>query len=135
MTGRITCDASVLVAVLLDGGPTGHWATSVLSSATDLLAPHLVLFEAANVIRRQQLAQTITPDQAAQAHADLLDLPIDLWPYEAVAPRAWQLRQNLSVYDASYVALAEMTGTTLTTLDARLARAPGVTCGFAIPPV
>lgn len=134
MSQGITCDASVLVALLVDGGQAGQWATKVVAPATDLLAPHLALFEAANILRRHQLAQLITPDQAAQAHADLLDLPIDLWPYEILAPRTWQLRENLTAYDGSYVALAEMTDTTLATLDARIARAPGVTCVIASPP-
>jgi predicted nucleic acid-binding protein len=134
VTDRITCDASVLVAMLIDGGPAGQWATSALTAASDLLAPHLALFEAANILRRHQLAELITAEQAAQAHADLLDLPIDLWPYELLAPRAWQLRRNLTVYDGSYVALAEMTGTPLATLDTRIGRAPGVTCMMATPP-
>ena len=134
MSEPVTCDASVLVALLVDGGPAGAWATSVLTAATDLLAPHLALFEVASILRRHELAQIITPDQAVQAHADLLDLPIDLWPYEVLAPRTWALRQNLSAYDGSYVALAEMTSTTLATLDARIARAPGVMCVVASPP-
>lgn len=133
MTERITCDASVLVAMLVDGGPSGEWATSTLAPA-ELLAPHLALFEAANILRRHELARLITADQAAQAHVDLLDLPIDLWPYELLAPRVWQLRSNLSVYDGSYVALAELTATPLATLDARIARAPGITCAIAAPP-
>jgi len=120
--------------MLVDGGSAGQWATSVLSGFTDLLSPHLAIFEAANVIRRHQLADLITADQAAQAHADLLDLPIDLWPYELLATRSWELRMNLTIYDASYVALAEMTGTTLATLDGRIARAPGVSCPVASPP-
>jgi predicted nucleic acid-binding protein len=134
VTAALTCDASVLVAMLVDGGPTGQWATNTLSAASDLLAPHLALFEAANILCRHQLAELITADQAAQAHADLLELSIDLWPYEVLAPRTWQLRRNLSVYDGSYVALAEMTGTPLATLDARLARAPGVACEITRPP-
>jgi predicted nucleic acid-binding protein len=135
VTERITCDSSVLVAMLVDGGPAGRWATSVLTAASALLAPHLAIFEAAKILRRHQLAQIITADQAAQAHADLLDLPIDLWPYEVLAERTWQLRENLSVYDGSSVALAEMTDTTLATLDARIAGAPGVSCVVAIAPV
>ncbi len=134
MTGRVTCDASVLVAMLVDGGRTGQWATSALTSASGLLAPHLALFEAANVLRRHQLATLISTEQAAQAHADLLDLPIDVWPYEVLAPRAWQLRSNLSIYDGSYVALAELTNTPLATLDTRIARAPGVRCVIESPP-
>lgn len=135
MTDRVTCDASVLVAMLVDGGPSGQWAATTLTAASDLLAPHLAMFEAANILRRHQLAELISGEQAAQAHADLLDLAIELWPYELLAPRAWQLRRNLTVYDGSYVALAEMTNTTLATLDTRIARAPGVSCVTASPPV
>ena len=133
MTGRLTCDASVLVAMLVDGGPAGQWATRVTSEAGDLLAPELAVFEAANILRRHELAQLITADQAAQAHADLLQLPLDLWPYELLATRAWQLRANLSIYDGSYVALAEMTATPLATLDVRISRAPGVGCPVSCP--
>ncbi len=132
MNGRVVCDASALVALLLDGGPDGHWVSRALSGA-DLLAPSLVGFEAANVIRRHDLAGQVSTDQAAQAHADLLDLAIESWPYEVLAPRAWQLRQNLSVYDASYVALAELTGATLVTLDERIRGAPGLRCTVATP--
>jgi len=121
------------VAMLVDGGSSGQWATEVLKDAGDLLAPHLAMFEAANILRRHQAADLVTADQAAQAHADLLDLPINLWPYELLAARGWQLRENLTIYDASYVALAEMTGAVLATLDARIARAPGVRCPIVSP--
>ena len=134
MTSRVTCDASVLVALFVDGGPAGQWATSTLSGATDLLAPHLVMFEAANILRRHEVADLITRDQAAQAHADLLALPMELWPYEPLAPRTWDLRKNLSVYDGAYVALAEITNTPLATLDTRIARAPGINCVLTSPP-
>ncbi len=120
--------------MLVDGGPAGQWATGALTSASGLIAPHLALFEAANILRRHQLATLISIEQAAQAHADLLDLPIEMWPYEVLAPRAWQLRSNLSIYDGSYVALAELTNTSLATLDARIARAPGVRCVIESPP-
>jgi predicted nucleic acid-binding protein len=92
------------------------------------------MFEAANILRRHQLAQLITADQAAQAHADLLDLALELWPYEVLARRAWELRENLSIYDGSYVALAEMMNTPLATLDSCIARAPGVGCAIVSPP-
>jgi predicted nucleic acid-binding protein len=132
LSARVVCDASALVAVLLDGGPDGQWATHALSGA-DLLAPSLVGFEAANIIRRHALAGLISADQAAQAHGDLLDLAIEQWPYELLAARAWQLRENLSIYDASYVALAELTDTTLITLDRRIGGAPGLRCSVATP--
>jgi predicted nucleic acid-binding protein len=132
VSGRVICDASALVALLLDSGPDGRWATAALSGA-DLAAPSLVTFEAANIIRRNELAGLVSTDQAAQAHADLLDLAIEHWPYELLAPRAWELRRNLSSYDASYVALAELTGSTLVTLDRRIGRAPDVRCTVATP--
>lgn len=132
MSPSIVCDASALVAMLVDGGSDGEWATSALSDA-DLLAPHLVLFEAANVLRRLAAAGLVSTDQAAQGHVDLGDLRIELWPYELVAARSWQLRDNLSIYDASYVAVAEMTGATLATLDGRIGRAPGLNCEVISP--
>lgn len=132
MRPRKICDASAVVALLLDSGPDGHWATAALGGA-ELAAPSLLAFEAANIIRRQELADLVTPDQAAQAHADLLDLAIEQWPYDVLAPRVRELRQNLTVYDASYVALAELLEAPLVTLDRRICRAPGLRCSVSTP--
>lgn len=132
MRARVVCDASALTALLIDGGPDGKWATDALSGA-DLVAPSLVAFETANIIRRHELAGLISADQAAQAHADLLDLAIEHWPYELLATRAWQLRVNLTIYDASYVALAELLGATLVTLDRRIGRTSGPSCAIVTP--
>lgn len=129
---RVVCDASALVAVLLDDGPAGTWSAEALAGA-DLSAPSLVMFEVANIIRRHELAGTVSADQAAQAHADLLDLAIETWPYDLLAGRAWALRANLSTYDAAYVALAETLGATLVTLDRRMGDAPGVRCAVLTP--
>jgi predicted nucleic acid-binding protein len=129
---RVVCDASAIVALLLDSGPDGRWATSELSDA-ELLAPSLITFEAANIIRRHELARLISADQAAQAHADLLDFTIEQWPYELLAARAWELRQNLSIYDGSYIALAELTSIALVTLDKRISGAPGLRCTVTAP--
>jgi len=129
---RVVCDASAVVAVLLDAGPDGHWATDALTGV-DLAAPSLLLFETANIIRRHELANAISTDQAVQTHSDLVDLAIEEWPYELLAPRAWHLRRNLTAYDASYVALAELLDATLVTLDRRISRAPGLRCMIATP--
>jgi predicted nucleic acid-binding protein len=128
----VVCDASALVALLLDSGPDGRWAADALASGP-IAAPALVRFEVGNVIRRHELAGLVSADQAAQAHADLLNLEIEEWPYELLAPRIWELRRNLSSYDASYVALAEVAGATLLTLDRRIADAPDVRCAVATP--
>lgn len=117
----------------LDAGSDGRWVTDALTSA-DIAAPSLVMFESSNIIRRHELGGLVSPDQAAQAHADMLDLAIEQWPYELLASRTWGLRRNLSSYDAGYVALAELTGATLVTLDRRIRRAPDLRCPVATPP-
>ncbi len=123
----LVVDASVVVAALVDSGPTGGWAVELLRSDI-LAAPHHMPGEVANVLRRMELAGAVTPDVAAMAHRDLVDLPVDLYPYEPFAGRVWELRGSLTAYDAWYVALAEAIGGPLATLDLRLATAPGPTC-------
>ena len=90
--------------------------------------------EAANILRRASLAGEISPDVAALAHADLLAVRVELFPYEPFAARAWELRGNVTTYDAWYVALAEELTATLATLDMALSRASGPRCAFATPP-
>lgn len=126
-------DASVVVAALVDQGPDGRWAEAELLDA-QLAAPHLLLVEVASILRRMARAGQISDDIAALAHDDLLRLPVELFPYEPVAARAWELRPNLTSYDAWYVALAEQLEAPLATLDARLRGAVGPTCAFRTPP-
>ena len=78
-------------------------------------------------------AGELSPDAATLAHVELQTLPVDLFPYGPVASRVWELRGNLTAYDASYVALAELLDAELATLDGRLARAPGPECRFFLP--
>ena len=125
-------DASTLVALLADAGDLGEWARRTLATQ-DLAAPHLVLFETANVLRRHARRGVLSEDQAALAHAELVTLPVELWPYDQVARRAWQLRANASVYDAAYLALAELLDAPLVTLDAGLTRVPGTHCDVLAP--
>ncbi len=133
MRERRVCDASAVVAMLLDAGADGQWATEALRGV-DLCAPALMPFECANVLRRQEINGLVSADQSALAHADLIDLVVELWPYEALAERAWELRNTLSSYDAAYVALAEVLDAPLVTLDRRIARAPGIECAIDTPP-
>ena len=128
----VVVDASAAVALLVDSGPDGRWAEQVLARE-QLVAPHLMPVEAANILRRAAARGEISPDAAALAHADLLALRVDFFPYEPFAPRVWELRENLTAYDAWYVALAEALDAGLATLDAALCRASGLRCGFLTP--
>lgn len=127
----IAVDASGVVAALVDDGPEGRWAESLLTS--HLAAPHLLPAEVANVMRRSVSAGEISEDVASLAHADLVDLRVELFPYGTVASRIWELRHNLSAYDAWYVAVAELLDAPLATLDRRLVAAPGPRCELLTP--
>lgn len=128
----IAVDASAVVAALVDAGEDGSWATGVLASQ-DLVAPHLVLAEAANTLRLAADAGQLSADAVSLAHGELLEMPVELFPYYPFAERIWELRGNLTAYDAWYVALAEALQVPLATLDRRLAAVPGPRCGFLMP--
>ena len=89
--------------------------------------------EVASILRRATLCGDITHDVASLVHADLLDLRVELWPYALLAERCWELRDNVMICDGSYVALVERLDAPLTTLDQRLADAPGTRCQFMTP--
>ena len=129
----LVIDAGVVVAALVDDGPVGRWAESMLA-AGPLAAPHLMPVEAVNILRRACLAGTLSADSAQLAHADLLKLRVELFGYEPVAERIWALRGAVTAYDACYVALAEALDAPLVTIDLRLSRAPGPRCPFETPP-
>jgi predicted nucleic acid-binding protein len=133
VTDRLVLDSSALVALLVDAGDDGDWVASTVG-ASPIAAPDLVLFEAGNVLRRRQLRGDLEPVEATLAHNDLLALPLQLWPYTAISERAWDLRGSLTIYDASYVALAELLDAPVVTLDERLAGANGQRCPVLIPP-
>ncbi len=128
----LVIDASVLVAALVDSGPDGEWAAAAIGDH-ELAAPHLMPIEAANILRRAALTGDITADSASLAHGDLIELRVELWPYAPLAERCWQLRQNVTTYDGTYVALAELLDAPLATLDLGLAAAPGPRCRFTTP--
>jgi len=128
----LVVDSSVVVAALVDVGPTGRWAEDVVVSE-NLAAPHLMPAEVANILRRTIHSGELSQDLASLAHADLVDLRVTLFPYAPLAWRAWELRGQLTIYDAWYVALAEYLEARLATLDARLSRASGPRCDFVLP--
>ena len=121
----LVVDASAIVTLLIDPGSAGDAVAARMRHAT-LLAPALMPFEVANVVRRRRNAGLLSTAEADLAHAELVELPVELWPWQATALRAWELGANLSSYDAAYVALAEQTDAPLLTRDARLASAPGI---------
>lgn len=125
-------DASVVAAALVDTGHHGRWAEGIVA-AGELASPHLLFVETASVLRRAVAGGDISDDIATLAHRDLLDLTIHLYSYEALGPRVWELRHNVTPYDAWYVALAEALDAPLATMDQRLADAPGPRCTFSTP--
>lgn len=123
----IVVDASVLATALGDDGPDGDRARNRLRGER-LTAPELVDLEVTSVLRRQVLAGEVDARRAALALADLVALPLRRARHKALLARCWELRENVTVYDAPYVALAETLGVTLLTGDRRLAHAPGPRC-------
>ena len=129
----LVIDASAAVAALADSGADGQWAEPLLAEGS-LAAPCLFSAEAANILRRLALGGTLTADEATLAHTDLHDLRAEMFPYAPFARRIWELRENVTCYDAWYVAIAEALDAPLATLDRRLAQAPGPRCRFLVPP-
>jgi predicted nucleic acid-binding protein len=130
----LVIDASVVAAALIDSTSTGTWSRDRLADE-DLAAPHLMPAEAANVLRRAELRGDVSPDLASMAYTDLPAISVELFSFEPFAARVWQLRANITPYDAWYVALAETLEASLVTLDHRLAGANGPTCRFSTPPL
>lgn len=129
----IVVDASVVAPALGDDGLDGHRARVRLRGER-LAAPHLIDLEVSSVWRRQLSAGRMNRRRAALALRDLMDLPLRRARHVGLLPRCWQLRQNLSLYDGAYVALAEALGVTLLTADQRLSQAPGPRCAIELLP-
>lgn len=128
----IVVDSSVLVAALLDSGSHGAWAEKVLARGS-LYAPQLASVEATNIFRRLERATLITTPEANAAQDDLMQLDMELFPFEPFADRIWELRHNMTSYDAWYVALAEALKLPLATLDETLSRSHKDICEFLTP--
>jgi predicted nucleic acid-binding protein len=127
----IVVDASVVAAALGDDGSDGQ-RTRVSLAGEQLFAPELIDLEVASVWRRAARAGRLTPERAAQALADLADLPLARAPHAPLLARIWELRDNLTPYDAAYVALAEALDVPFLTGDERLAAAPGTECAIRV---
>jgi predicted nucleic acid-binding protein len=123
--------------IVLDASAAIDWLTQsvagqlieerIFSGNETLHAPHLLDLEVTQVLRRLAYQGTVSDQRAEVAIQDLLNFQIVRYPHFVLLPRVWQLRHNLSAYDAAYVALAEMLGARLITRDTRLAASSGHT--------
>jgi predicted nucleic acid-binding protein len=107
----------------LRGSPVGRRVGELMVADPDLDVPHLMAIEVASVLRRMVLSGGLDPSRAETALARLATLPARRWAAEGLLGRIWELRDNMTAYDAVYVALAETLGATLLTTDQRLAAA------------
>jgi predicted nucleic acid-binding protein len=121
----IVLDASVAIDWLIRSLAAQRIESRILSRNQSLHAPELLDLEVVQVLRRLVREGTVSTSRAETAIEDLLDMRITRYPHSVLLPRIWQLRHNLSAYDAAYVVLAERLGATLFTRDARLASAAG----------
>lgn len=121
----IVLDASAVVDYVLWIGAAERIATRISLTGEAMHAPYLLDIEVAHAIRRYALRGVLSPARGAEALSDVAELRLRRYPHLPLLPRIWELRENLSAFDAAYVALAEALDAPLVTSDAALARAPG----------
>lgn len=121
----IVLDASALAEQLLNTPKGQQLQDRCLGSADTIHSPHLIDLEITQVLRRYCQHGQLSTIRADQAIEDLLAFPLIRYAHESFLPRIWELRKNLTAYDAAYVALAELLEAPLVTCDTRLASAPG----------
>lgn len=121
----IVVDASAVLEVLLRTPAAAAVEGRVFDPGETLHAPHLLDLEVVQVLRRYATTGEVAPDRCRAALGDLADFPLNRYPHDFILPRIWELRANLTAYDAAYVALAEALDAPLLTRDQRLAAAPG----------
>lgn len=126
----IVMDASVLGPLLLDEEAEQKVRPRIQED--ELVAPELVDIEVTALLRKRHRAKLLTQKRASQALADLHDLPVKRIPHRALLGRMWELRDNVTAYDAAYVAVAELYDATVLTADNRLANASGPRCRFEV---
>jgi predicted nucleic acid-binding protein len=121
----IVVDASAVIEVLLGTSVAGRLAERLFAEGETLHAPHLLDVEVTQVLRRYALAGTFGAERGEEALADLADFPIARYAHQPLLFRIWDLRHNVTAYDAAYVALAEALAAPLVTRDAKLASTKG----------
>lgn len=121
----IVVDASTIADFLIDEGERGSWAVAEVRRGGALTAPQVLDYEVSSALRRRTLAGELESARSQAALEDLLALGLRRYPARRFLPRMWELRDRLTAYDASYVALAEALDCPLVTSDLRLARSHG----------
>ena len=121
----IVVDASVLLEMLLETARSARISERVLAEGETLHAPHLLDLEVLQVLRRYTLSGDLTSERADRALEDLMDLRILRYPHLPFVGRIWELRTNMTAYDAAYIALAEVLPATFVTCDRRVATSGG----------
>jgi predicted nucleic acid-binding protein len=121
----IVVDASALIEVLLNTPSGSRIIERLFDRQETLHAPCLLDIEIAQVLRRYALAGELSATRGLQAIEDLCDFPITRYPHDLFLPRIWELRHNVTAYDAAYIALAETLDAPLLTRDNKLASAVG----------
>lgn len=129
----IVLDASAVVELVLGSRRGATIRTRISDPDESLHAPHLLDVEVASVLRRYQLSGELSAAQGREALADAAALDIVRYPHDVLLPRVWELRSVVTAYDAVYLALAEILGAPLITLDRRLARARGHRARIEVP--
>lgn len=121
----IVLDASAALEVLLRTPAAAKVETRLFAQDTTLHAPHLIDLEVAQVLRRYVMSGEITPRRGREALEDFAGFPLHRYPHDMLLPRIWELRENLTAYDAAYIALAEGLDIPLLTRDRKLAASTG----------
>ena len=121
----IVVDASALLEFLLQTPLGTRVETRLFRDGDEFHSPHLVDVEVTQGLRRLVRSGEVSPERAAEAIADLTDLDLHRHAHTDLLTRAWKLRENVTAYDAMYVALAEALDAPIVTCDIRLAKAPG----------
>ncbi len=121
----IVVDASALLESVSAATVNEPLAERLLGEADDLHAPHLVDVEVLSGLRRLEAQREISTERVVDARSQLAALAVERYPHAGLIERMWELRANVSAYDAAYVALSEFLRAPLVTCDGRLARAPG----------
>jgi predicted nucleic acid-binding protein len=121
----VVIDASVLVDVVLRNPTADSVRHALRRAGGSLHAPHLIYIEVAQVLRRYEVRGYASPERCRTAMADLMSFRLTGHLHDRFLARIWELRHNLTAYDAAYVALAEALGAVLLTRDRKIATAPG----------